>query len=133
MTNFIRYLLTGRPGVPKLSTSPDCTPAQVEALDAVEATARKHSLTLDVRPGDIAFVNNWAMLHSRTAFRDDEEHVRYLVRIWLKNEAPGLEWPVPDVFRLGYNKIFGDESTLKWNVTPQPRLQFKIYQTLNQA
>lgn len=134
MTNFIRYLLTGRPGVPKLASSPACTPAQIEALDAVEALARKHALTLDVRPGDMAFVNNWAMLHSRTAFFDDEDHVRYLVRIWLKNESPELQWPIPAVFRMGHNKIFDeDEDTLKWNVLPQPRLAFKIYQTLAQA
>ncbi|KAK7422987.1 hypothetical protein QQX98_001277 [Neonectria punicea] len=132
--NFIRYLLTGRPGVPKLAASPDCTSQQIEALDAIEAFSRKHSLKLDVRPGDIAFVNNWSMLHSRTAFRDDEEHVRYLVRIWLKNDNPVLEWPMPAVFRMGHLKIFDeDDHTLKWNVTPQPRLAFKIYQMLAQA
>lgn len=136
MTNFIRYLLTGRPGVPKLATSPDCTPAQIEALDAVEALARKHALRLDVKPGDITFVNNWSMLHSRTSFRDDEDHVRYLVRIWLKNESPALTWPIPDIFRMGHKKIFDeddDQNTLKWNIIPQPRLKFKIYQTLAQA
>lgn len=79
--NFIRYLLTGRPGVPKLAASPDCTPRQIEALHAIEALSREHSLNLDVRPGDMAFVNNWSILHPRTAFRDDEEHVRYVVRI----------------------------------------------------
>ena len=134
ITNFIRYLLTGRPGVPKLATSPDCTPHQIEALDAVEALAQKHSLILDVQPGDITFVNNWSILHSRTAFRNDNEHVRYLVRIWLKNENPIFEWPMPAVFRMGHLKIFDeDNDMLKWNVTPQPRLAFKIYQTLAQA
>ncbi len=120
--------------MPKLATSPGCTPLQIEALDAVEALARKHSLTLDQQPGDIAFINNWSILHSHTAFRNDDDHVRYLARIWLKNEDPTFEWPIPAVFRMGHMKIFDeDDDTLKWNVTPQARLSFKIYQTLDQA
>ncbi|KAH8680415.1 hypothetical protein BGZ61DRAFT_358998, partial [Ilyonectria robusta] len=131
---YVSRIFFCRPGVPKLAASLDCTPQQIEALDAIEALSRKHSLKLDVRPGDMAFVNNWSMLHSRTTFRDDEEHVRYLVRIWLKNDNPVFKWPMPAVFRMGHLKIFDeDDHTLKWNVTPQPRLAFKIYQTLSQA
>ncbi|KAK3311860.1 hypothetical protein B0H66DRAFT_629668 [Apodospora peruviana] len=134
IVNFVRYLLLGRPpGVPRLASSPDCTPEQVEALDAVEALARKHGLALDLRPGDIAFVNNWSIMHSRTAFRDgadDRNHTRYWVRIWLRNESPAMEWPVPAPLRGGHDDIFDRDHILHWNVTPQPRLAFKIYQTL---
>jgi alpha-ketoglutarate-dependent taurine dioxygenase len=43
-------------------------------------------LTLDLEPGDAYVVNNYTMLHSRTAFVDYDapEKRRYLLRLWLK-------------------------------------------------
>lgn len=89
-------------GPPKIARSahlPACTTKQVEALDAVEALAQKHQLVLDMQPGDLTFLNNWAILYSREAFEDDESHVRYLVRISLKNER--LAWKLPHTLNYG--------------------------------
>ena len=58
------------------------------ALDTFEALCERPDLqlTLTLRPGDAYIVNNYTMLHSRTAFDDHEaeDKRRYLLRLWLK-------------------------------------------------
>jgi hypothetical protein len=127
--NFVRYLLVGLPNIARSAHLAPCTPKQIEALDAVEALAQKYQLILDMQPGDLTFVNNWAILHSRDAFLDDENHIRYLVRLWLKNEE--LAWKLPEVLDEGNQTVYYDEDLPeKWNIVPQPRLKFKIFETL---
>ena len=54
-------------------------------------------LGMDFRPGDIQFLNNYSIIHTRTAFRDDAdpEKRRLLLRLWLnlrdgRQLAPGF-------------------------------------------
>ena len=54
-------------------------------------------LTMDFRPGDIQFLNNYVILHTRTAFQDGREpdQRRLLLRLWLnlcegRPLAPGM-------------------------------------------
>ncbi len=69
------------PEVPRLSA------AQREALKMVETLACDDSIRLDMdfRPGDIQFLNNYAIIHTRTAFRDDPapDKRRLLLRLWM--------------------------------------------------
>lgn len=78
------------------------TELQAEALDAVHFTAREHALELRLRPGDVLLVNNFAALHARAGFADDDSHdrakskarrTRHLLRLWLRNER--RRWPTP--------------------------------------
>jgi Taurine catabolism dioxygenase TauD, TfdA family len=66
------------------------TALEIAALDALDALTRdpEYRLDMDLQPGDMQFVNNFTVLHSRTAFVDDAEDGkrRHLVRLWL--EAP---------------------------------------------
>ncbi len=59
------------------------------ALDAVLALALDPRYSIDMRfeTGDLQFVNNYTVLHSRTAWRDPEDAVekRLLFRLWLKS------------------------------------------------
>lgn len=66
----------------------DLAPEEVEALDVLDAISarRENQLFMDMRKGDIQFVNNFVILHSRTDYRDDDQHRRHLLRIWLSNE-----------------------------------------------
>ena len=52
-------------------------------------------LEMDFRPGDIQFVNNLAVLHSRTEYEDWPElpRRRHLLRLWL---AVPDGWPMPE-------------------------------------
>ncbi len=60
---------------------------EVAALDFIdEVVARPEmQLTMDLRAGDMQFVNNFVILHSRTEYADDENHRRHLLRLWLEN------------------------------------------------
>jgi hypothetical protein len=71
------------PGVPKF------TAAQKEAIDLYRATAEESALDIDFRPGDIQFLNNFVMLHTRRAFEDwaDPARKRHLLRLWLSDPA----------------------------------------------
>ncbi len=72
--------------------------AQRQALDDFDAITADASLRLDMmlEPGDIQFANNYATLHSRTAFDDHEEINlrRKMLRLWLK--MPGARSLAPD-------------------------------------
>lgn len=63
------------------------TAAQAEALDYVQQIANRPALRLTMmfQPGDMQFINNHTILHSREAFEDyDEiERKRHLLRMWI--------------------------------------------------
>lgn len=63
------------------------TAREMEAIRCFEALAVDPQLcaTMDFRPGDIQFLNNYVTIHTRTAFRDnpDPSQKRLLLRLWL--------------------------------------------------
>jgi Taurine catabolism dioxygenase TauD, TfdA family len=66
-------------GVPRL------TPEQNDAIELIETIANDPSvyLEMDFRPGDIQWLANDGILHSREAYEDDPERPRHLLRLWL--------------------------------------------------
>ena len=82
--NLLRVLIDRAHALPEL---PDPTPAQLEALDFIEATAASNDLHVRIRleRGDLLFCNNFTTLHRRTAYQDHDspELHRHLFRIWL--------------------------------------------------
>lgn len=63
------------------------TPPEREALDAVAALALdpRFQLEMNLEPGDAQFLNNYTILHSRTAWKDrDPANGRLMLRLWLK-------------------------------------------------
>ncbi|MDJ0840963.1 MAG: TauD/TfdA family dioxygenase [Acidobacteriota bacterium] len=87
-------------GVPKLSAK------QVEALDYLESVAAEPELHVSFRqePGDLLFVNNWVLFHSRSQFEDhpEPESRRHLLRVWLS--MPNSR-AVPESFRGNYGQV----------------------------
>ena len=71
--------------------APRLTPEQREALGAVVQMADDpdYHVTMELRPGDMQFINNYHVLHGRTAYADDREHgrVRHLKRLWLETSV----------------------------------------------
>lgn len=80
------------------------TDRQREALDLFDALANDPDLhfTMRLRPGDMQFVYNHALLHDRTAFSDHDEpdKKRHLLRLWL---AMSGDRELPD----GFSQRFG--------------------------
>lgn len=58
---------------------------ELEAVQFVADTARRADvrLAMDFRPGDIQLLNNHTIVHWRTAFRDDAQRKRLLLRLWM--------------------------------------------------
>ncbi|KAK0434047.1 uncharacterized protein EV420DRAFT_1282790 [Desarmillaria tabescens] len=83
---------------------PPISEAQAEALDALHFAAEKHSLGLNFQKGDIQYINSLGLLHSRDAFRDDEEHTRHLIRLWLRNDE--LAWKTPGPLQHIWKRLY---------------------------
>jgi hypothetical protein len=67
--------------------APRLTRAQHEVIDLIDEIAADPAIHLDMdfRPGDIQWLKNAAILHSRTEFEDfaEPERKRHLLRLWL--------------------------------------------------
>jgi len=85
---------------------PDLTPEQTEALDLVESIAGEPEMFLRFRqePGDLLYLNNWVVLHRRTAFVDHEEleRRRHILRLWLS--MPNSR-PLDPLFKDNYGAV----------------------------
>jgi len=75
------------------------TEAETEALDMFYELAEDLLLPMDLEPGDMQFLNNYVILHDRTAYEDHDqpERKRHLLRLWLavpqpRKLAPGVNW-----------------------------------------
>ena len=75
------------------------------ALDYLDEQTKRPDLRLDMdlELGDIQFINNYTILHSRTGFVDGPEphQKRHMLRLWLKFPKP---WPLGAEFpsHMGY-------------------------------
>ncbi|MBT5047090.1 MAG: TauD/TfdA family dioxygenase [Rhodospirillaceae bacterium] len=93
------------PGVPKF------TETDTEALELFQELANDLVMPMDFQPGDIQFLNNHVMLHTRTAFEDypEPERKRHLMRLWL-SDPDGR--PTPPGHRENINGIEIDGTVL---------------------
>lgn len=68
------------------------TQEELDALDFLDSVAAREEYPLDMllEEGDMQFVNNYTILHSRTGYVDHEEPElrRHMLRLWLK--IPGF-------------------------------------------
>lgn len=71
--------------------APRLTELQREALQWMDDAAEsgRWSVMMAFEPGDMQFVNNYHVLHGRTAYEDDRAsgQVRHLKRLWLETEV----------------------------------------------
>src|SRR5258708_32396484 len=66
---------------------------ELAVLARFEEISKRPDLMLEftLQPGEMYFLNNYTVLHARTAFDDgdvEEDQRRHLLRLWL--EAPGI-------------------------------------------
>jgi hypothetical protein len=129
--NFAREPLLGLDGVRRAQGLATLSAKQREALDLIEQIATANQLVVSAQPGDLFFINNHGILHSREAFEDrpDNSPSRYLVRMWLKH--PTLAWKLPRALQEGNSRIY-DENELgeRWNIVDVPKVQFRLSERL---
>jgi len=93
-----RYIESAQrfPGVPRLGDR------QKRAMDLLDQVLEEIGFHMAFEPGDIQFVHNHQILHDRTAFEDDPQRPRHLLRLWL---CPERGWELPPVFAERYGNV----------------------------
>jgi hypothetical protein len=69
----------------QLAGVPKFTPAQKEAVEVYRQTVEESALDIDFQRGDLQFLNNFVMLHTRREYEDwvEPARKRHLLRLWL--------------------------------------------------
>ncbi|WP_213956648.1 MULTISPECIES: TauD/TfdA family dioxygenase [unclassified Variovorax] len=101
------------------------TEKEIEALELLDALTNDPDLNLQMEfsPGDMQFLHNHQILHSRTDFEDWPEPARkrHLMRLWL---APRNARALPECFSARYGSLApGDRGGI---ITNQTRLTFAL-------
>ena len=90
--------------------APRLTDRAIEALAWMQemAESNAYAVIMDFQPGDMQFINNYHVLHGRTAYVDDRAagQVRHLKRLWLETEV--LE-DRPEQFNQPHGRPLGRE------------------------
>jgi hypothetical protein len=88
---FVRYNRTYIDSAQRFAEVPRLTAAQLEAMDLMDALCNDPAFYLDMafEPGDMQFLNNYVLLHSRGDYEDwpEPERKRHLLRLWLRTPA----------------------------------------------
>lgn len=112
---FCRYNRTYIESAQRFTELPRLSANQIAALNLVDALCEDPSLCLDMdfRKGDMQFISNYTVLHSRTAYEDwpQAQRRRYLLRLWLET---GLVNCVPDSWAERYADMRA------WENDPKP-------------
>jgi Taurine catabolism dioxygenase TauD, TfdA family len=81
------YIMTSQ----RHEDAPRLTDKAREALSWLRETAEsgRYSVHMDFQPGDMQFINNYHVLHGRSAYTDDRSsgRVRHLKRLWLETSV----------------------------------------------
>ncbi len=92
--------------------APRLTARAKEALALLEALANdpSHHVAMELRPGDMQFIDNYHVLHGRTPYTDDRGAgaVRHLKRLWLETQVLTSR---PEYFRQSTRSHWGRRRT----------------------
>ncbi|BCS30606.1 TauD/TfdA family dioxygenase [Aspergillus puulaauensis] len=94
--------------LPRSRHLPPITEAQAEALDALHFLGERFGVSTNFEKGDMQYVNNVAILHSRDGFIDSEDKQRHLLRLWLRDPENAWETPAPLASR--WDRVYGGVS-----------------------
>ena len=87
---FVRYIRPYILASQRHDDAPRISAKAEEAMQTLDAMTQdpQFSVFMDFEPGDMQFINNYHVLHGRTAYVDDREAglVRHLKRLWLETE-----------------------------------------------
>ena len=80
--------------------TPKLTSLQIEALNYLDALCIKRQIEMRLQSGDIQWLHNHTTFHARSAFKNESEFPRHLLRLWLSPEN-GIK--LPDAFKTRFN------------------------------
>ena len=93
-------------------------PDELAVLDRFEETSKRPELMLEftLQPGEMYFINNYTILHARTAFDDgdaEEDQRRHLLRLWL--DVPAMRPVHPYIRKNGIEAVNGRTPSYDWS------------------
>ena len=110
---FVRYIRPYILASQRHAGAPPIGEIAEEAMQRVDrmTTDPQYNVFMDLQPGDMQFVNNYHVLHARTAYEDDREtgQVRHLKRLWLSTSV--LE-ERPPYFQRNLSSHWGKQPTV---------------------
>jgi len=110
---FVRYIRPYILASQRHAGAPPIGELAEEAMQRVDAmtTDPQYNVFMDLQPGDMQFVNNYHVLHARTAYEDDREtgQVRHLKRLWL---ATSVLEERPPYFQRNLSSHWGKQATV---------------------
>ncbi|KAE8143494.1 hypothetical protein BDV38DRAFT_233812 [Aspergillus pseudotamarii] len=83
------------------------SPIQMEALDALHLLAEKSHVAMELKKGDMQFINNLSMVHARNSYVDGPDSRRHLLRLWHRD--PQNAWATPEPLRNRADRIYADK------------------------
>lgn len=90
----------------RFADAPRLTPQQIELMDLIDELVNDAAIHLQMsfEAGDMQFLHNHQILHSRNDFENwpEPERQRHLLRLWM---APPNARPLPDVFAPRYGSV----------------------------
>ena len=90
---FNRYIRGYIDSAQRIAEVPRLTASEREALDALDALTVNEEFRLDMElhVGDMQFINNYVIFHSRTDYvdHDEDDKKRHLKRLWLATDKIG--------------------------------------------
>lgn len=91
------YYITSLTRFSSLGLIPPLSEAQQHAARVLEETCRRLALHMVLEVGDIQFLSNAQVLHSRTAYTDPVPPAprRHLMRLWLATPEGEGGWRLP--------------------------------------
>ncbi len=109
----------------RFAAAPRLTPAQIEVMDLIDELVNDPAIHLQMafEPGDMQFLHNHQILHSRNDFENwpEPERHRHLLRLWM---APASGRPLPPVFAPRYGGVTaGDRGGI---IVPGTRLSVSL-------
>lgn len=101
---YVRYIRPYISSSRRHEDAPRVSAAGLAAMDRLDAmcTEPQYHVAMEMRPGDIQFVNNYHVLHARRGYTDDRAsgRIRHLKRLWLETDLLADD-DKPERFRLG--------------------------------
>lgn len=79
----------------------EMTEIETAAQDFLDEVLQRseHQLEMQLQAGDLQFINNYTVLHSRNAYQDSPARRRSLLRVWIRNRAACRSGPnIIDVY-----------------------------------
>jgi hypothetical protein len=66
-----------------------------EAMRYIQELCECEALNMKLEVGDLQFVQNYSILHARTAYTDKPGQTRHLLRLWLMVDYKEVGWKMP--------------------------------------